>query len=264
MVTLAVYGCEESTTKYVVVDEEPAAPQGVYSITGDGAVYLYWLELRESDLDHYRVYRSLNDDEYYFLGSCPAGREEYVDLEVANGITYYYAVTAVDRGGNESELSRETVFDTPRPEGRNLLLADFNRFPLDAGFDFSSRSVVSWSSINADIYVEKVDDVFFINVANDETDIQDMGFTDSFDEIGYAPTDPDGWSKVGWSEAIYGHTYIIWTSDNHYAKIWVTAIGSDYIRADWAYQIDGGNPELARPQHDNGFLRRTIKSELTK
>ncbi len=260
----SLLGCEENTTKYVEIDREPAAPQGVYSVTGDEAVYIYWLPIREADFSHYRVFRSLDDIEYHFIGASPKGTEEYIDNNVSNGTTYYYAISAVDQGGNESELSHETVFDTPRPEGQDLLLADFNGFPDDAGFDFSTYSVVPFNSVNADIYVELLNGVFYINVANVETDIQDMGYTYNFDEISYSPTNPDGWSKVGWSEAILGHTYVIWTANDHYAKLRVTSIGSTFVRLDWGYQVAQSNPELARPQHGDDYLRRTIISHIVK
>ena len=41
----------------------------------------------------------------------------YVDDDVRNGSTYFYAVSAYDYDGNESELSPEQVYDTPRPSG---------------------------------------------------------------------------------------------------------------------------------------------------
>ncbi|MEW6016154.1 MAG: hypothetical protein AB1690_12660 [Candidatus Zixiibacteriota bacterium] len=267
MVTLiagfALYGCEENTTEYVYIDYTPAVPQGVYSITGDEAVYLFWLPVRESDLAGYRVYRSVNDDEYFYIGS--AASTEYVDRNVINGNTYYYAVTAIDDDGNESELSYETVFDTPRPEGFGLNLADFNLYPGISGYDFSTYTILPFDHLNADIYIEynQYDEVFYINVTNTLTDIQDMGYTSNFDEIGYSPL--DGWSTVGWSELILGHTYIIWTKDNNYAKLRVTAINAPYsVRFDWAYQTDTGNPELARPQHDDGFLKRTLNIGIIK
>jgi hypothetical protein len=260
---LGLLGCEENSTHYVTVDTIPAVPQGVYSLTGDNAVYLFWLPVRESDLDLYRIYWSPNDTDFYFLGS--STDEEYVDYDVQNGTTYFYAVTAVDIQGNESPLSYESVMDTPRPEGRNLLIADYNIYPEIAGYDFSTDEVVPDTSVNADIYLEynQYDSVFYINVNNELTDIQDMGYTDTLSDIGYAPS--EGWSEVGWSEVILGHTYIIWTKDNHFAMLRVTNLTAPYnVRFDWAYQTDPGNRELARPQHDQDYLKRTIKSTLIK
>jgi hypothetical protein len=258
---ITIIGCEEKSTRYVTIDNPPAVPQGVYSITGDGAVYLFWLPVRESDLAGYRVYRSLNDDEYYYIGY--SVDETFVDDAAVNGQTYYYAVSSIDENENESNLSYETVFDTPRPEGANLILADVYTYPNVSGYDFSSSAIVPDDDVDADIYVEYYNDAFYLNVANAETDIQDMGYTDNFDDISYSPT--DGWSSVGWSEIILGHTYIIWTSNNHYAKLRVTAISAPYsVRFDWGYQTDVGNPELARPQHDDGFLRQTKGMTIIK
>lgn len=260
---LIIGGCEKTTTEYVEIDRVPAAPQGVESITADEAVYLFWLPVRESDLEGYRVYRSLDDVDYFLIGH--TSEEAYVDHDVVNGQTYYYAVSAYDRKNHESELSHETVFDTPRPEGQNLLLADYNVYPQISGYDFSTYLIVPYSNINADFYIEYFSSsgVFYINMANDQTDIQDMGYTADFDVISYAPS--GGWSAVGWSELIAGHTYVIWTKDDHYAKLRVTSINApSSVHFDWGYQTAVSNPELARPQHDANYLRRSVTMSIIK
>ena len=98
-------GCEEeTTTRYIEVDNPPAVPQGVYSVTGDEAVYIFWLPVQDADLSHYKVWWSDEADGIYeLMGTSP--NESYVDFDVVNGVTYFYAVSAVDRAGNESELS---------------------------------------------------------------------------------------------------------------------------------------------------------------
>ncbi len=265
ILSLAIIGCEKTTTKYVAVDYPPAAPQGVYSITGDQTVYLFWSPVREADLAGYRVYWSSNDTDFYLLGTVGANSEEYIDHDVQNGTTYFYAVAAFDENNNESELSHESVYDTPRPEGTNLLLADANNFPNSSGYDFSSGLIVPWDDPNADIYIDyySTNGIFYLDAANTSTDLQDMGYTSSFDDITYSPS--SGWSSVGWTELILGHTYVIWTSDDHYAKLRVTAISApNTVRFDWGYQTATGNPELARPQHDDNYLRREIKGIIIK
>lgn len=263
VLTIGLVGCENETTRYIEIDNPPATPQGVWSLTGDNMVTVFWLPVQDADLDHYEVWWSADDIEYEYVAS--ADTTFYIDDDVDNGTTYYYAVLAVDRAGHESDLSYETVFDTPRPEGRGITITDFRNIPEDAGFDFSLASTVRYDNPGADIYLEYDDilETFFLNVANVNTDIQDMGFTYEFDEIGYAPD--SGWSQVGWVEVIQGHTYIIWTDDNHFAKIRPYAVFGTYgVQVQWAYQTDIGNLELARPQHDNNYTGRTIGGTLLK
>ena len=97
---------------------------------------------------------------------------------------------------------------------------------------------------NADIIFTYDDQLgtLFVEAAHTDDDVQDFGYTGSLDEVDWAPE--VGWSSVGWSELILGHSYIIWTGDNRYAKIRVIEIGETWLRFDWAHQEDPGNPEL--------------------
>ncbi len=252
---LVFAGCEDEV--YIVRPDytPPSVPKGLYSVTADEAVHLYWCENDESDFKEYRIYRRVDGDEYYYRIATTTVAK-YVDRAVKNGVTYVYAVTARDRYGNESDFS-ETAFDTPRPEGFNWVMYDRFYKPSLSGFDFSEEEVLDWRDSDADIYLEYDDylEAFFLCVANDQTDIQDFGYTDHLDDVDYSPL--DGWSKVGWVEAIDGHCYIIWTWNDHYAKFRVEEIFGDVkIYFDWAYQIDPANRELApRPPHGEDYLR---------
>ena len=249
-----VGGCLTKPVVYVS-DAPPARPTGVNSITGDEAVYLYWNPNSESDLDFYCVYRSYDfDGPYKLIGETV--HESFVDYEVANGYTYHYAVAAVDYRGQISQLSTENVHDTPRPEGFDLFLHDLADSPSRSGFDLSGQRRVAFDDPRADIFVDgdAESGLLYINAANLYTDIQDMGYTDSFDDITWAPR--DGWSPVGWCQLIEGHTYVVWTDQNHFAKLRAVVVASAWARFDWAYQVDPGNPELVKPAHDSGYLRR--------
>ena len=248
-------GCEDEV--YIVRPDytPPSVPKGVYSVTADEAVHLYWCENDESDFKEYRVYRKVDGDDYYYRIATTTVAK-YVDRAVKNGVTYSYAVTARDRYGNESDFS-DIAFDTPRPEGFDWQMYDRFYRPSLSGFDFSEEEVLDWRDSDADIYLEYDDylEAFFLCVANDQTDIQDFGYTIHLDDIDCSPA--DGWSKVGWVEAIDGHCYIIWTWNDHYAKFRVEEIFGDIkIYFDWAYQVDPSNPELApRPPHGENYLR---------
>lgn len=264
---LSFAGCGDDDDKIMVADYVPAAPQGVTSITGDHAVYLYWNGPYEDDIVRYIVWRSIQPITGYaeldVVDALPNPDldlliYEYIDNTAVNGVTYYYAVSSVDRAGQVSELSAENVFDTPRPEGLAELY-DFAENADQSGLDFSELHYVSWDDEDADIFIDRVGDVFYINAANLATDLQDLGYTESFDDVGWAPQ--DGWSENGWAEIILGHTYVIWTSDLHYAKVRVIDINQDSIEFQWAYQTDADNPELKpvvtsveKPTHDPDYL----------
>jgi fibronectin type 3 domain-containing protein len=105
---VAVMGC---TYRFVEVDTEPpAVPRGVISITGDQKVTIAWYPNHESDLSGYNLYRSMSENSGYFI-IATTNQPQYVDFDVVNGQTYYYAVTAFDFPGNESELSYDLVRD---------------------------------------------------------------------------------------------------------------------------------------------------------
>lgn len=262
-------GCDNcDDCRVVVVDDTPPdAPQGVYSVTGDEAVYIFWYESPEPDLSHYWVWRSdedmVDDEGRYYERRWKVFDRKYVDTDVRNGLTYYYAVTAVDRAGNESpELSYDHVQDTPRPEGSGEILRDVTEAPAASGFDFKNAVVRAWDDRLTDIFLEYDADLdaFFIWAASEMTDIQDFGYTESLDELDWAP--PDGWSRVGWLEAILEHSYYVWTEDDHYAKFRIDDL--DYrertAEISWAYQTVTGWPELMpppRPEHDPGYASGT-------
>lgn len=82
----------------------PAAPARLTATTSASTVELSWDANTEPDLAGYRVYRSVNGAPFEKIGDVneiPA----YSDRAVQPGKTYRYAVTAVDKSGNESERS---------------------------------------------------------------------------------------------------------------------------------------------------------------
>lgn len=260
-------GCEDDNA--ILIDTAPMTPQGVYSVTGDNAVYLYWNGPYESDIDGYIIWRSFepinNYQQIAYVDAVPNPAldlliYEYIDHAVINGATYYYAVSAVDRAGQVSELSAELVFDTPRPDGA-VTLADSGSVMNQSGYNFEARAIVSATSEVADVFVDLFGGIFYLNARDVYTDIQDMGYRDSFDDVDWSPT--EGWSEVGWLEIIEGHVYVIWTRNNHFAKMRVESTGSISVDFLWAYQTDEGNTELkpvvmTKPVHGPEYLIKSF------
>ena len=240
---VAIYGCD--TRNSCRPDTTPPAiPRGVRSITGDEKVTVEWYPNGEYDLAGYSVWRSRDNEDFDLLAEVSADTTSYVDRDVKNGRTYYYAVAAFDEEENESELSREAVDDTPRPEGR-VTLYDYTIEPDKSGFDFSrpERGATDWEASYTDIYFGFDEDVnVFYMYSDNDTEIQDMGYRGDMDELDESP--PMGFAIL-FVEMLEGHVYVFYTPDGHYAKIRVREITNDSITFDWAYQTDWDNTELA-------------------
>ncbi len=235
----------------------PLPPVGVTSITGDLAVYLEWYPNQEPDLDGYRVYVSRDPyGPYTLLGFTTDVTYEH--RATGNGVTYYYGVSALDDSGNESELNDEVIYDTPRPEGFDLPLYEADGDDADySGYDFSAFRRRHWDDERTDVFYDWFEDVPYLAVPDYATDIQDAGYA-GFDDVTWAPD--GGWSASGYVEAIPGHVYIIWTRDNHFAKMRVVEVDDRRVVVDWAYQEDTGNPELL-PQRRSGPRPRLSSAE---
>lgn len=256
-------GCDEDTTAPRDV-YPPAAPRGLRSVTGDGEARLSWLENTESDVAGYRVYTSpcaRGPNCPYDPVGTTLGTQFAVPL--ANGQTRFFAVTAYDRAGNESKSSKEDVFDTPRPAGFGLALADHVASPASSGYDFSAYSVVPWDNPNVDIFFGYDGTTYKMLTRFTDVDLQDAGYTASLDDVDYAPL--SGWSRDGTVELIEGHCYVVRITNSietHYAKFRVVALSASPVRAvlDWAYQVDPDNRELhARPgKHEGARERRPV------
>ncbi|WP_433828227.1 pectinesterase family protein [Actinoplanes sp. CA-015351] len=76
----------------------PVTPEGFSATAADTRVVLIWSANTESDLAGYRVYRDGT------LLKTVTGAT-YTDTAVTNGTTYQYAVTAIDKAGNESPVT---------------------------------------------------------------------------------------------------------------------------------------------------------------
>jgi hypothetical protein len=237
VLSIFVLGCE----KDVKVDTTPPAPpQGITYLALDNSVDLKWLPNTEPDLAGYNVWSSDSyNGRYTLLGTTTA--TEFVDYRAQNGVTYYYAISAFDVNKNESSLSTDILDATPRPEGFGVRLAESTAAPSVAGYDFSSVTVGPYDDPYTDFYFKNTGTRLSLIVWSD-TDIQDMGYTASFDEIVASPT--TGWSPTGTAEAISGHTYVVHTWDNHYAKMRVKEVATDHITFDWAYQLVSGKERL--------------------
>jgi hypothetical protein len=256
LITLILFtGCDPV---YYIDNDPPSPPRNIYVVNGDRRVDLDWDRNPESDVAGYNVYYSYSyDGKYTLIGSTEG--TYFIDDEAENGNTYYYGVAAYDYNGNESELSYDVIYAVPRPEGFNQSVFDYYRFPDNSGYSFRKYLVVPFDSDLADFFFENYNGEFYLNVW-DDTDIRDMGPTHDIYDIAEAPL--AGWSEYKDEPAIIGHTYVIWTWDNHFAKIRIKSITRDRVVFDWAYQLVEGEPMLKNGR--NTEIRNELKKEFRR
>jgi hypothetical protein len=249
----------------------PSPPRGIMVTNHTGYVTICWNSNLNETVSGYKVYYGYyNDyDEIEFEEEspladiiAPADEPEWycVDDTETQNLQWLYAVRAYNKYGL-SDYSY-VAQGTPRPEGSTRLFEHIG-FPEYCGFDFNLPDTIGkpLSAAGTDIYfsIESGINELITNPAR-EVDIQDYGFVgdwdifDAFDLITYAPD--SGWAPSGRVEAISGHMYMLRIDRDagsglyHYAKIYITEIGPDYVRYRWAYQEDIGNPDLAPPRPD--------------
>ena len=96
----------------------PAVPAGLTAAVGGNVITLLWDAGRESDLAGYRVWRRpAGQGEFKLLTEHLIGENTYSDAAAAPGLRYDYAVSAVDKAGNESARSAAVseILKEPRP-----------------------------------------------------------------------------------------------------------------------------------------------------
>jgi fibronectin type 3 domain-containing protein len=96
----------------------PAVPTGLTAAAGGRVITLLWDAGRASDLAGYRVWRrAAGGGRYAALTGRPVAENTYSDASAVIGIRYEYAVSAVDKAGNESARSVPVaeILKEPRP-----------------------------------------------------------------------------------------------------------------------------------------------------
>lgn len=90
----------------------PSSPLAVTVVETGVGVKIFWEKSDAADLGGYRIYRRAADtDKYELLGEVSVEDTLFVDKTVKKDMSYYYAITAVDRAKppNESNKSKEAT-----------------------------------------------------------------------------------------------------------------------------------------------------------
>lgn len=268
-----VDGGESEPSGYVEIDEALRldAPLNLVSISLDGAIHLQWddnaYQSAPTGFDYYRLYSaSYNIDTQmcgtdWVLEGTTVSPAFLVD-GIANGRPRCFGVSAISIEGFESLWSL-LRYDTPRPDGRNVILYYDSVNTLQSGFrffrDLNNDGLVGLNELglvgqasagNNDLVLAKdAGGSLYLRVQRTNTDhrvygtspIEDLTFIDIAPVSGYARTDIEALPLWGYVFRMdEGGLYY------QYGSLRVSAIGANYVIFDWAYQTDPGNPELIR------------------
>lgn len=111
-------------------------------LAGTAALTLMWNPNQEPDLQGYNVYRGTQSGQYQMIATTTD--TSYVD-SVDSGNVYYYAITAFDTAGNESDYSNEVSWNdtttTYRFSGSDLQT-------LNNGFGVRGDTLVFWGHVD--------------------------------------------------------------------------------------------------------------------
>lgn len=110
----------------------PLAPGSAKATPGDARATVSWARNAEADLAGYRVYRSTStpvkiDTAHRVSGSALLTGNSFNSTGLRNGTKYWFAVTAVDRSGNQSRASADVSAvpaDKTPPKAPDILGAD--------------------------------------------------------------------------------------------------------------------------------------------
>jgi hypothetical protein len=90
----------------------PAVPAGLNAIVGTAGIEVVWDRDTEPDLAGYRLYRALDGGKLEKIADI-ADAPSYSDRKLEAGKLYRYAISAVDKLGNESKLSEPVEATAP-------------------------------------------------------------------------------------------------------------------------------------------------------
>jgi hypothetical protein len=169
----------------------PAAPATLLAEPGDGAVPLRWQQ--SFGATGYAVLRATSSGGPYTTIAANVAGSSYIDTSVANGTTYYYAITATNAAGtsaNSPEDSATPVHPlvhvatggTPNDSRNNAANAG-NAFDRNSGTEWFYSGVMGWLQYD---------------LGHAET-VQRYTVVSSFDKIG---RDPKDWQFQGSNDGV--------------------------------------------------------------
>jgi hypothetical protein len=262
---------ESEASSVVLVDERLRlpAPAALTSVSLDGAIHLEWTDNAfQSDpagFSNYRIYSTRYDldnnlcqAQWALEGTTVAA--SFLAGNLSNGLPRCFGVSAVTIEGFES-LWSPLRNDTPRPDGRNVVLftvaanssqsgfrffVDANNDGLAGPLELGIVGPGGSASMDFTITTNTAGEIVIAPQRSNTTVMQyGSGPIEDLTSIDIAPV--SGYARAPLvAVPRFGYVFQMVEGDPfaRYGAIRVTAVGSDYVIFDWSYQTDPGNPEL--------------------
>ena len=245
----------------------PPVPTDLEVVALDATSYIRWGDdaRSASDFAAYRVYLVSDQGATQIL----LGHSDspgFLDALAENGVTSSYAVSSVDIYGHESATSGSAE-GTPRPDFTGELVYSFMDEPNSSGFRFSDSDqvdpIVSGGSLTRHFRLETDISGWWLVPGPSAEVFPEGAFTTEL-KCGVAAdaqcldwtTAPlSGYSAVEIAvEPEFTYMWRVFEGDGmaRFGAVRVTLLGTDQSGAalmifDWAYQLQGGNPQLISP-----------------
>lgn len=263
-------GVESEESNIVLIDEALRLPRplALSSVSLDRMIHLDWsdnaFQADPAGFAAYRIYSTSYDldanecgTSWVLEGSSVANT--FLVGAMANGVPRCFAVSAITIEGFES-LWSDLRYDTPRPDGRNVIIftaaADAARsgfrFFFDANGDGQASAlelglVGNASAGTFDFTLNDVGGTLYLTPQRLPSTITQYGTGPIADltSINVAPIGPYTRTALQAREQ-FGYVFEFDEGGPFpfYGAIRVTATGSNYAIFDWSYQTDPGNPEM--------------------
>jgi len=142
----------EAKLLQVKTGEVAAAPTILASNSG-AKVVLSWNNI--SNADKYRLYRGTTSGSLTAVATIPGTKTTYTDSTVSQGVTYFYAISAINKYG-EGSKSTEAEIETLNLPGAFTLASSFTYNP--EGTDVTITGITSTNADEYKVYYKKTAD----------------------------------------------------------------------------------------------------------